>query len=545
MAWEHLIRYRAGEGRSTSGSRRRLTCIESLELRRLLSGNLVTNGDFSLGNTGFTTDYGYGSIGGDGFCLVGDNPHNHHGGGADFPDHTTGTGLMLLANGHATAGKAVWSQTISVTAGASYVFSGWAASWGGGGKDSYPASLVVEINGVAVGEALQLPSTGGQWVQWTIEWNSGSATTATIRIVDAQTNWYGNDFAIDDLSFGGPQTPGHVPTALTLQPTSIPENQPVGTPIGSFTTTDPDPGDTFTYTLVSGAGDADNASFAMVGDSLRAAAVFDYEVKNTYAIRVRTTDQTGRWLEATFTIAVTDAGDLFPLTIVGTPNADTISVAANLTHYIVTLNGDVSYTPVNSVSQIDIRGDAGDDTITVDYAILCPTSILGQGGNDTILAGSGNDTIYGGDGNDSVYGNAGDDSLHGNFGDDSLYGGVGLDSLMGGLGLDYLVGGANNDSLYGGDGQDTLYGNSGHDYIEGKGKADEIHGGEGNDTLLGRAGADLLYGDGGDDSFDTRDDYILAGIPGAFPDTIYGGEGSDSLLHDSSDTWSEIETLLS
>src|SRR6185369_15028348 len=40
------------------------------------------------------------------------------------------------------------------------------------------------------------------------------------------------------------------PTDLALTPSSVAENQPSGTTVGSFSSTDPDPGDTFTYTLV-------------------------------------------------------------------------------------------------------------------------------------------------------------------------------------------------------------------------------------------------------------------------------------------------------
>src|SRR5262249_59916607 len=50
------------------------------------------------------------------------------------------------------------------------------------------------------------------------------------------------------------------PTDIALSGSSVPENQPAGTTVGTFSTTDPDVGDTFTYTLVSGAGGTDNAS---------------------------------------------------------------------------------------------------------------------------------------------------------------------------------------------------------------------------------------------------------------------------------------------
>jgi len=102
------------------------------------------------------------------------------------------------------------------------------------------------------------------------------------------------------LSIVGPMTNGsgnEPPYAIWLDYDYIEENQPVGSLVGYFETDDPNLFDTFTYALASGLGDDDNASFAIVGQSLRTAAVFDYETKNTYSVRVRSTDQDGLWTE--------------------------------------------------------------------------------------------------------------------------------------------------------------------------------------------------------------------------------------------------------
>src|SRR5262245_31313658 len=77
------------------------------------------------------------------------------------------------------------------------------------------------------------------------------------------------------------------PTDIALSPSSVNENQPVGTVVGSFSTTDPDAGDTHTYTLVAGVGSTDNGSFTIAGNQLQTAAVFDLETKSSYSIRVQ------------------------------------------------------------------------------------------------------------------------------------------------------------------------------------------------------------------------------------------------------------------
>ncbi|HEX3733752.1 MAG TPA: Ig-like domain-containing protein, partial [Solirubrobacterales bacterium] len=94
------------------------------------------------------------------------------------------------------------------------------------------------------------------------------------------------------------------PSNLALSPSSIPENQPVGTAVGSFSSTDPDLGDTHTYTLVTGSGSTDNGSFEISGSELKTKASFDFETKSSYAIRVKTTDAGGLSFEKELTVAV-------------------------------------------------------------------------------------------------------------------------------------------------------------------------------------------------------------------------------------------------
>ena len=62
------------------------------------------------------------------------------------------------------------------------------------------------------------------------------------------------------------------PTDFALSATSIAENAGANAVVGTLSTTDPDAGNTFTYTLVSGAGDTDNGSFNISGNQLRATA---------------------------------------------------------------------------------------------------------------------------------------------------------------------------------------------------------------------------------------------------------------------------------
>jgi len=98
--------------------------------------------------------------------------------------------------------------------------------------------------------------------------------------------------------------PNSAPTDITLSANTIAENNAVNAQVGTLLTDDPDSGDTFTYELVVGTGDDNNASFDIDGASLRAGVAFDFETKSSYTVRVRTTDSGGATFETTFTITV-------------------------------------------------------------------------------------------------------------------------------------------------------------------------------------------------------------------------------------------------
>jgi hypothetical protein len=58
-----------------------------------------------------------------------------------------------------------------------------------------------------------------------------------------------------------------------------------------------------------GDGDTDNGSFLILGNQLRMAAAVDFETKSTYGIRVRSTDQSGGFVERVIAISVNDIAE--------------------------------------------------------------------------------------------------------------------------------------------------------------------------------------------------------------------------------------------
>jgi streptogramin lyase len=96
------------------------------------------------------------------------------------------------------------------------------------------------------------------------------------------------------------------PTDISLSANAINENVAANSTVGTLSSTDPDAGNTFTYTLVTGAGDTDNASFNINGSDLRITNSPDFETKSSYAIRLRTTDQGSLFFEKEFTLTIND-----------------------------------------------------------------------------------------------------------------------------------------------------------------------------------------------------------------------------------------------
>jgi len=121
-----------------------------------------------------------------------------------------------------------------------------------------------------------------------------------------------NDLVETFILFGDPALSMQIlpaPTDIHLSNDNLAENQPVGTLVGNLTSSDPDAGETFTYTLVVGDGDEGNASFQVVNDQLLSIVVFDYETRSSYSIRVRSTDSDGNYREEIFTIQVSNVNE--------------------------------------------------------------------------------------------------------------------------------------------------------------------------------------------------------------------------------------------
>jgi hypothetical protein len=168
----------------------------------------------------------------------------------------------------------------------------------------------------------------------------------------------------------------HPPTDLALSNTRVEEDLPVGTSVGTFSTTDPDAGDTHTYTLVLGTGSADNDAFTIDGAILRTAEVFDYATQNLYYIRVQTTDSAGETYQRPFTITVTQAASNRPPTDIGLSNTSVLESQPPGTEVGTFSVTDPDEGDTHTYSLVAGEGAADNDAFSIDGDTLRTTRVF-------------------------------------------------------------------------------------------------------------------------------------------------------------------------
>ncbi|MCF8429339.1 MAG: cadherin repeat domain-containing protein, partial [Bacteroidia bacterium] len=172
------------------------------------------------------------------------------------------------------------------------------------------------VGGVCRGVSNTSTVVSGKYLASLVIYSSlSSGETVTFKIYNAVTDVVTDAVTTvsfqDNATFGVSSSPfvvlnNNAPTALNISNSSILESASIGTVVGNLTSTDVDLSQTYTYTLVSGAGSTDNSKFSILGGQLKTAANYIYSVQNSFNIRVRTTDNLNCSFEQTFTLNLID-----------------------------------------------------------------------------------------------------------------------------------------------------------------------------------------------------------------------------------------------
>ncbi|MFN2588456.1 MAG: cadherin domain-containing protein [Actinomycetota bacterium] len=265
-----------------------------------------------------------------------------------------------------------------------------------GGTFSLPEN---SPNGTSVGTPTVNDQDAGQTHTWSITGgNSGSAfaiNASTGEITVADTNeldfenvqqWVLTVRAEDDGSpakdDSGTVTVdltnvNEAPTDIQLDNSSVAENEPAGTAVGVLTPSDPDAGDSHSFSLVSGTGDGDNGKFQIDNGVLETAQSFDFETQGPFSVRVQTKDAGNLTYEEVFSISVTGANDA-PVVSPATVSLDENSANGTAVHTVNATDEDqpaqsltYSITGGNALGAFQIGSNTGAitvaDTSDLDY----------------------------------------------------------------------------------------------------------------------------------------------------------------------------------
>lgn len=172
-----------------------------------LAANLVVNGDFEAGNTGFTSTYTYVPPGGsmipEATYSVGTNAANYHPSWASITAYQGSN--YFIANGSSVDNAPAWSQTITgLTVGAVYRFSAFAvnvccnASYGGPNESPFIVTVGTGNGNNPIATSGALGSTG-TWTGFTGLFTATS-TSSVLSIYTDINAASGNDYGLDAIA---------------------------------------------------------------------------------------------------------------------------------------------------------------------------------------------------------------------------------------------------------------------------------------------------------------------------------------------------------
>ncbi len=166
--------------------------------------------------------------------------------------------------------------------------------------------------------------------------------------------------------------PGDAPTAIFLSSTSIAENAGANAVVGTLSTNGG--ASSYTYALVAGTGATDNASFSISGTELQLIASADYEIKTSYAVRLKV-DGVMPEVVKQFTITVTDVDEKVgtnpPLGLEAFTGIEVYPNPAGAVLHISGVEGNARYTLSGIDGKVLKRGQL--EASTADHSVALPS----------------------------------------------------------------------------------------------------------------------------------------------------------------------------
>ena len=169
-----------------------------------------------------------------------------------------------------------------------------------------------------------------------LDFETDTSHSVTVRVTDGGGLFYDEVFVIAVTGVN------EAPTDIGLTNATVAEDLAVGSAIGVFSASDPDAGDTASFSIVA---DAD-AKFTIVGNELRLDGALDFETDTSHSVTVRVTDGGGLFYDEVFVIAVTGVNEA--------PTVNDDTVITNI------VDGSTITIPISALigNDSDVEGDA-------------------------------------------------------------------------------------------------------------------------------------------------------------------------------------------
>jgi len=176
------------------------TTTYTVTVTNITSSNLVLNGDFEAGNTNITSDYTYVADVAGNTELLPPSLYSISNNAANVHPQWNGlgnSGNFMIVNGFTDVEKTVWAQSVPVVAGQQYNFSAYVSAI----FSASLAQLEFSIDNVIVSPNFSPSLPVGTWTKFNTNWTASSTGNVDIKIIDNNTQFTGNDYGIDDISF--------------------------------------------------------------------------------------------------------------------------------------------------------------------------------------------------------------------------------------------------------------------------------------------------------------------------------------------------------
>ncbi len=164
-----------------------------------LDTNLIYNGNFELGNVGFTTQYDYATIGPTTRELYSINTNASFFESAFCP--CVRDGNYIFFDGSINPNTIVYQSQVNILPNTDYVFSLELSTINVPPNPlNSLADLQISINNAIVQSHFRPTIPCCTWNSIDVTWNSQNSSIATITIINLNLEPYGNDFGIDNIS---------------------------------------------------------------------------------------------------------------------------------------------------------------------------------------------------------------------------------------------------------------------------------------------------------------------------------------------------------